>query len=309
MKELAQLPTPTIATRTLSSRAAGAVCCRAPLLLLMKFDSSSWIGAEWRRTLRQARLVTAPSLAVDASGCAAFIDDQLAPHVPDALEDGERGQRGHHVDRRREQVDVADQAPGEHQADRKYHHADRPGGDADLALDPERLGPGARVGDHQRAEHDDHAGRGREVFARRGEVAGDGGEHDALLDPVEGRVEEGAEQRALARHPRVAAVERVHHRADDERDAAEDEQPLGDQDGGDQVADQADHRDRVRRQPRLDQPVAGLIPELLGTVTVTVAVTARRCRRGRLHRGSLREIGPAVVTGGSSDPRRIVLPG
>ena len=45
---------------------------------------------------------------------------------------------------------------------------------------------------------------------------------------------------------RVAAVERVHHRADDEGDAAEEEVLLPDQHGRRQVADQADHRDRVR---------------------------------------------------------------
>ena len=34
-------------------------------------------------------------------------------------------------------------------------------------------------------------------------------------------------------------------------------------DGGDQVAEQADHRDRVRRQPRLDQALAGVGTKLL----------------------------------------------
>ena len=62
--------------------------------------------------------------------------------------------------------------------------------------------------------------------------------------------------RALARHPRVAAVERVADRADDERDAAEEEVLLPDEHGGDDAEGEAGERDRVRREPRLDQPVA-----------------------------------------------------
>ena len=85
----------------------------------------------------------------------------------------------------------------------------------------ERLGAGAGVGDHQRGEHGDDDRGDRQVVAAAGELVGDGGEHDALLDAVERRVEEGAERRALARHPRVAAVERVANRADDERDPAQ----------------------------------------------------------------------------------------
>ena len=99
---------------------------------------------------------------------------------------------------------------------------------------PKRLGPGARVGDHQRGDHghDDHdhgdvAARdhGDVVVAR--ELVGDRGQHDALFDAVERRVQEGAERRGLARHPRVAAVQRVADRADDEGDAAGDPPALG----------------------------------------------------------------------------------
>ena len=46
--------------------------------------------------------------------------------------------------------------------------------------------------------------------------------------PVERRVQEGAERRALAGHARVAPVERVADRADDERDAARDPPALQD---------------------------------------------------------------------------------
>ena len=62
--------------------------------------------------------------------------------------------------------------------------------------------------------------------------------------------------RALARHPRVAAVEGVHDRADDEGDAAEEVELLPDQRRGQQVEREAGQRDRVGRQPRVDQAVS-----------------------------------------------------
>ena len=79
---------------------------------------------------------------------------------------------------------------------------------------------GARVGHHQRRQHRDDDRGDRGVVAGLRELVRDGGEHDALLHPVQGRVEERAEARALARHARVAAVERVADRAEDERDPA-----------------------------------------------------------------------------------------
>ena len=91
----------------------------------------------------------------------------------------------------------------------------------DLALHAERLGAGAGVGHHQRREHRDHDGGHGGVVAGLGELEGDGGEHDALLHAVQRRVEERAEARALARHARVAAVERVADGADDERQPAQ----------------------------------------------------------------------------------------
>ena len=62
----------------------------------------------------------------------------------------------------------------------------------------------------------------------------------------------------LAGHARVAPVERVADRADDERDAARDPPALQDQHRGDDAEREAGERDRVRRQPRLDQTVAEL---------------------------------------------------
>ena len=114
-----------------------------------------------------------------------------------------------------------------------------PRGDADLARDSERLGPRSSVGDHERGEDGDHRRRHREVHAARREVGRDGGEDDALLHAVQRGVEEGAEGRPLARRARVATVERVHDRADDERDPGEEEQALGDQHGGDHVQREA----------------------------------------------------------------------
>ena len=49
-------------------------------------------------------------------------------------------------------------------------------------------------------------------------------------------------------------------------------------DGGDQVADQAGDRDRVRRQPRLDQALAGVGAKLLAVAGLAaVAAAGGRC--------------------------------
>src|SRR6185436_18269206 len=95
-----------------------------------------------------------------------------------------------------------------------------------------------------------------ELVVVRGEDGGDRREDDALLDAVERRVQERAELRALARHARVAPVQRVADGADDERDPAEDVLLLPDERRGDEVQEEAGDRDGVRREPRLDEPVA-----------------------------------------------------
>ena len=96
---------------------------------------------------------------------------QLPAHVADALDDGDHRQPGEHVDGRLEQFDVEDAgALREHQPGRQDHHAHGAVGDADLALDAERLGAGARVGDHQRGEHGDDDGGDRERRRRLGEL-------------------------------------------------------------------------------------------------------------------------------------------
>ena len=68
--------------------------------------------------------------------------------MEDALEDGDDRHRGQQVDGRLDRLEVAEHEPG-------GQHDDAHGavGDADLALDAQRLGAGARVGDHQRGEH------------------------------------------------------------------------------------------------------------------------------------------------------------
>ena len=86
--------------------------------------------------------------------------------MPDPLDDGDARQRRHHVDGGGQQLEIPDRrALGEDDPDREDHYPDRAGRKPDLALDPERLGPGTRVGDHQRAEHGDDAHRGGEVVA------------------------------------------------------------------------------------------------------------------------------------------------
>src|ERR1044072_211418 len=132
---------------------------------------------------------------------------ELVSGVAYGLDGGDDGQRRDKVDRRRQQLEITEAgALGEDQADREYDYPYRSRRQPDLALDPERLGARPRVGDHQPAEQGDDAHRGGEIVARGGEVAGDRGQHHALLDPVQGRVEEGAEEGPLARHPRAGRV-------------------------------------------------------------------------------------------------------
>ncbi len=102
--------------------------------------------------------------------------------------------------------------------------------------------------------HDDF-GHG-EVVAVLRELGRDGGQDDALLDAVQRGVQEGAERRPLARHPRVAPVERVADRPDDEGQAAEHVVVLPHEHRGDDAQREPRERDRVRGEPRLDQPVA-----------------------------------------------------
>src|SRR4051794_17290536 len=180
--------------------------------------------------------------------------------MEDPLEDRDDRHRGQQVDRRLDRFQVPEDQPGAQ--DHDPHGAV---GDADLALDAQRLGARPRVGDHQRGEHgeDDHAGGDigmgdEEHGGVLDEPHGHRGEHDALLDPVQRRVQERTERRPLARHARIAAVERVAHRADDERDPAGDPPALQHEDGGDDTEPEAGQRDRVRREPRLDETVADL---------------------------------------------------
>src|SRR5680860_337446 len=281
MKELAQLPTPTIATRTFSS----ALTEPLPLFVsLMKLKDS--FLSRWVRKHTSGANSLHPNLEPRAELARSSWEGLLQKLVSDvhyALDRRDDGQHRDQVDRWGQELEIAEPgALGEDQADREYDYPDGTRRQPDLALDPERLGAGTRVGDHQRAEHGDHAHRRGKIVAGRSEVAGDRGQHDPLLDPVQGRVEEGAEQRPLARHARVAPVHRVHHRAEDEGDPGEGEEALGHQAGGDEVADQAGDRDRVRRQPRLDQAVARVGAELLPVAGLApVAAAARSPRGGR----------------------------
>ena len=76
MKELAQLPTPTIATRTFSSvRPTPFVLPFAPLLSLMKFevllDRAEWLKTHprpsWLQVLRLAAVAWAPEASSESS--------------------------------------------------------------------------------------------------------------------------------------------------------------------------------------------------------------------------------------------------
>ena len=147
---------------------------------------------------------------------------------------------------------------GEHQTEhrsredesgRQDHHPDRPCGEPHLAVHSQGLGSGAGVGHHERSQDRRHHGAGSGLVAPRGEVGPDRYEHDPLLEAVERRVEECAERGPLARHPRVAAIQRIHHRSDDERDTGQEEEPGEDQAGRGEVEYETRQRDRVRSQP------------------------------------------------------------
>ena len=81
--------------------------------------------------------------------------------------------------------------------------------------------------------------------------------------------------RALAGHARVAAVERVHDRADDEGEPAEEEELFPDQDSREHVQREPGQRDRVGRQARLDQPVADELATFSGADRSACASTGR----------------------------------
>src|SRR5262245_51079565 len=164
MKLLAQLPTPTIATRTLPSSAWWPLVCApscAPLVVLIACEILLRTAGHLKYALTRGRL----HLTVDLAELG-----QLMTNVPDTLHVRERGSRGEHVDGGLEQLEVAEPvALREDEADRQDHDPDRPRRKPDLALDAERLGPGPRVGDHQRPEHGDDAGGRRDRVAAVGE--------------------------------------------------------------------------------------------------------------------------------------------
>ena len=113
-------------------------------------------------------------------------------------------------------------APGrEHEAGGDHDDALGARADADVALEAERLGAGARVGDEERAGDRGDGDDDEDVLVVAGEDVGDRGEHEALADPVGRRVEERAERRRLPAGPGERAVEDVEDRPGDEEPRAE----------------------------------------------------------------------------------------
>ena len=168
------------------------------------------------------------------------------------------GQPGEHVDGGLEQLEVEDPgALGEHQADRQDHDAHGAVGDARPCTRRRapRRGRGCRRPSARRARR-----RRRRRPRRRCRPAENwtatavSTMPSSMRSSVESR--NAPKLRALARHARVAAVERVADRADDERDAAEEVVLAEHEHGGDDAQREAGERDRVRRQARLDEPVA-----------------------------------------------------
>src|SRR3954465_7737220 len=163
MSEFAQLPTPTIATRTLPSSIKwplpAALSCDPFSVVISGSPSLRRVGASYYAALAYGlHLWDVPRL-------------QLPPHAPHALHDCDRQKRRHSVDGRRKQLNIEEpSALREHQADRQDHYPDGPRGNPDLALHAKRLRPSARVGDHQRAEHGQDTDSSRNRVPRVREV-------------------------------------------------------------------------------------------------------------------------------------------
>src|SRR5215211_6707743 len=176
---------------------------------------------------------------------------ELRPHGEHALADGEPGGDGENVDRPRERAPRR-----EDEAGRDHDDALGAGADADVALEAERLGAGARVRDEERAGHGREGERERDLVALPVEDERDRAEHQRLADPVRGRVEEGAERRALPARPGEGPVEDVQDRPDHEDDGAEPEEDdvvavlEVDEHRRDGAEQDARRRQRVRGDPR-----------------------------------------------------------
>src|SRR5918995_1586498 len=147
---------------------------------------------------------------------------ELAAHVQDPLHHREPRGRCKQTDRPRQHT------PGrERDTDGNRVPPLGAGADADVALDPEAFRLRPRVRNEEGAAERRDGERERELLAVAHEDERDRAEHHSLADAVERRVEEAAERGLLATRPRERAVEDVEDRADDEREPAEEEQPLG----------------------------------------------------------------------------------
>src|SRR5512133_3569055 len=131
--------------------------------------------------------------------------------MQDALDDGEPRGRGERDNRPRESAPRREDEPGRDEHDTLGARAQ-----ADVALQSERLGAGARVGDEEGADDRRHRDHNRPLLAMAGEDERDRGEHRALADAVGGGVDEGAERGGLAAYASERAVEDVEQRANDE---------------------------------------------------------------------------------------------
>src|SRR5262249_20123491 len=99
-------------------------------------------------------------------------------------------------------------------------------------------------------------------------------QHRRLSEPVERRVEERAEDGALARGPRESSVEDVGDRPDHEKEAAEPEEELlvalleADEDGAGETERDTGEREHVRGQLRPRHPAHRALQDLAGSLRV-----------------------------------------
>ena len=139
-----------------------------------------------------------------------------------AVHDGDHSERREQVQPPDEEARAAGLPPREQEPEAEADQALRPGHEADLAVDAERLGAGADVRDHLRGPHEhEHRHDGTPLRALEHEEDDEGRGHHELGDAVQG----GVEERACLGGPGAGARHRPVHTVAERRDDADDHRP------------------------------------------------------------------------------------
>ncbi len=108
---------------------------------------------------------------------------------------GDRAQGGKNVDGVLQHI--GDAEAGQDDTGAQNDHAAGPVSEANLALHAEGLSARSRVRNHEGADDRASCGRRRELVLRGRKRRRDHGEHHALLDPIQGGIQERAKRRGL----------------------------------------------------------------------------------------------------------------